>query len=112
MSHEQHRACIEACVRCAEDCEHCATACLGESTVAELAACIRLDLDCSAACWGAAAFMSRDSQFTNEVCALCAEICDACGAECRKHDMDHCHRCADACEACSEACRRMVGAAA
>ena len=30
MAHEQHRSCIEACVRCAQECEHCADACLSE----------------------------------------------------------------------------------
>lgn len=30
MSHQEHRSCIEACVRCAQECEHCANACLSE----------------------------------------------------------------------------------
>jgi hypothetical protein len=112
MSHEEHRSCIEACVRCAQECEHCADACLGEDNVREMAECIRLDKDCAEICWSAAGFMSRGSHFIHEVCRVCADICDACGAECRKHEMNHCQRCADACEACAEECRRMAGAAA
>ena len=77
-----------------------------------MADCIRLDNDCAESCWTAAAFMSRSSQFAQEICRVCAEICEACGAECRKHKMDHCQKCADACEACAEECRQMAGAAA
>ena len=37
--------------------------------------------------------------------------CDACGAECDKHQhMEHCQRCAEACHRCAEECRRMAGA--
>ena len=112
MPHQQFRACIEACVRCAEACEHCAASCLQESDVANMADCIRLDHDCAQACFAASAFMSRGSQFAHEFCRICAEICEACGAECRKHKMDHCQKCAQACEACAEECRHMAGASA
>jgi hypothetical protein len=110
--HHEFKTCIEACVRCAHECEHCAEACLGESNVAQLAECIRLDHDCAEICWTASAYMSRGSRFAPEVCLPCAEICDACGAECRKHDMDHCQRCAEACEHCAEECRRLAGVTA
>ena len=112
MSHQEFQTCIEACVRCAQECEHCANACLDEQNVKEMAECIRLDRDCAEICWGAAALMSRGSRFAHDLCRLCTEICEACGAECRKHQMDHCQRCADACEQCAEECRRMAGVAA
>lgn len=112
MSHQEFASCIEACVRCAQECDHCATACLDEPKVADMARCIRLDMDCAEICWGASAFMSRGSQFAHDYCRLCAEVCEACGEECRKHEPDHCQRCAEACEQCAEECRRMAGAAA
>ena len=112
MAHHQHQSCIEACIRCAQECEHCASTCLREADVKKMAECIRLDDDCGSICWSAAAFMSRGSQFAEEICRVCAEICDACGAECRKHKVDHCQTCAEACERCAEECRRMAGVAA
>lgn len=112
MSHQEFASCIEACVRCAQECEHCATACLDEQNVAKMARCIRLDMDCAEVCWSASAFMSRGSKFAHDYCRLCAEICEACGEECRKHEHDHCQSCADACEHCAEECRRMSVAAA
>jgi hypothetical protein len=76
-----------------------------------MAECIRLDIDCAKMCWCAAGYMSRGSQFARDICRICAEICDACGAECEKHEHDHCQRCAKACKRCAEECRKMAGAA-
>lgn len=110
MAHDEYHSCIDACVNCSQECEHCANACLGERDVKTMAECIRLDKDCAEICWSAAGYMSRDSQFSQQVCTICAEICDACAAECRKHKAEHCQRCAEACESCAEECRRMAGA--
>ena len=110
MSHQAHHACIEACVQCAQECEHCAAACLREGNATQMAECIRLDQDCAQVCWMAAGFMSRGSHFLQELCRLCADVCDACGAECARHEEEHCRRCADACRHCAEECRRMAGA--
>ena len=46
-----------------------------------MADCIRRDMDCAAICRMAAAYLARDSQFAQQVCQLCAVVCDACGAE-------------------------------
>ena len=85
---------------------------MSERDVAKMAECIRLDKDCAEACWLAAGFMSRGSQFAQELCKVCVDICEACSHECRKHKMDHCQRCADACERCAEECRSMAQMAA
>ncbi len=112
MSHEKYATCIEACVACAQECEHCADACLSNQNVKKMGECIRLDRDCAEICWVAAAYMSRDSRFANDICRLCAEICAACGAECEKHPANHCQRCAEACHRCAEECRQMAGVSA
>jgi hypothetical protein len=70
--------------------------------------CIKLDRDCADICRLAAAYMARDSAFALSICQLCAQICDACGRECAKHEKDHCQACAAACRACAEACRKMA----
>jgi len=76
-----------------------------------MAKCIHLDRSCADMCSFAMREMSRDSDFADQVCALCAEMCDRCGQECAKHPMDHCQDCAEACKKCAEACRAMAGAA-
>lgn len=105
---QQYQSCISACLSCAQACEMCSVACLGEPNVAELTTCIRLNQDCATICLDAAQLMSRGSQYAQAICKLCADICDACGAECAKHKMDHCQACAQACKACADECRKMA----
>ncbi|WP_418251480.1 four-helix bundle copper-binding protein [Ferroacidibacillus organovorans] len=51
--------------------------------------------------------MSRDSQFAKQLCGLCATICEACAAECAKHDNPTCQSCAEACRNCATECHKM-----
>jgi Domain of Unknown Function (DUF326) len=111
MAHEQYRSCITACEECADACDHCATACLAEPNVAEMARCVRLDMDCAQICRLAAGFMARGSELAAQACQACADVCEACGEECARHKNDHCQKCAEACRRCAEECRRMAGAA-
>lgn len=109
MAHAQYANCIEACNACADACDHCAGACLKEPNPKPMARCIALDMDCAAICRIAAAYMARDSEFAMQLCAMCADVCEACGAECGKHEMAHCRECAAACKRCADECRRMAG---
>lgn len=108
MAHEKYQSCIDACYECAAACDHCATACLNEDDVKAMARCVALDIDCAQACRTAAASMARDSEFAQQICKLCADICEACGKECAQHKYDHCQECARACETCAEECRKMA----
>jgi hypothetical protein len=101
-------ACIEACLACAIACDTCAGACLSESRVAHMAACIRSDIDCAEVCRLAAGMMARRSDHALVVSKLCAAICHACAAECRQHPEDHCQACAEACEACEAQCLQLI----
>lgn len=112
MSHRAHQQCIQACLDCMQECEHCATACLSESDPKMMVRCIQLDRTCAEICALAAKEMSRGSEFAERVCRLCAEVCEACGNECRQHDVAHCQTCAEACARCAEACRGMSGSVA
>ena len=40
-----------------------------------------------------------------EALEFCARVCDACAAECEKHDHEHCKLCAQMCRECAEDCR-------
>ncbi|MCY1173268.1 putative cysteine-rich protein YhjQ [compost metagenome] len=108
MSHEMYRACIEACNVCATACNHCAASCLKEPDVKMMSKCIAWDMDCAQICTVAAAVMARGSEHRQEICKVCADICQSCGDECAKHDMTHCRECAKACHHCAEECRKMV----
>ena len=109
MVPDRYQSCIVACDAWADDCDYCASACLQEDDVEMMVECIRLDLDCAAICRLAASYMSRDSGYAERLCALCADICDACAAECARHPQAHCQACAQACRRCAGECRRMAG---
>ena len=107
MELNKFSACIDACNACAVACNHCAASCFQESDVKMMVKCIASDMDCAQICALAAAAMARGSEHAKAICALCADICQACGDECSKHNMDHCQKCANACLKCAEECRKM-----
>lgn len=105
-----YQQCIEACIECATACEECTAACLKEKDVTMMAACIRLNMECTAICNTAVQFMTLESNHANALCQLCADICNACAEECEKHDMDHCKECAAICRECATECMSMAAA--
>lgn len=108
---ERYQECIEACLDCIKACNHCFAACLAENDPGMMAGCIRLDRECADICSFAIQAMTRSSPFTADIMALCASVCEACGQECARHDLEHCRECAKACEACAVLCRKMAEAA-
>ncbi len=106
---DKYQSGIEACFDCAESCEACATACLREADVKRLSRCIQLLRDCADICVLSGQYMSRDSEYAKNMCRVCADVCDACGAECEKHkSMEHCRICAESCRTCADECRKMM----
>jgi len=74
-----------------------------------MARCIRLDRECADICSLAAKAMQSNSPLVKEICLLCADICEKCGEECKKHSHhEHCLQCAESCFKCAEFCRKMV----
>ena len=109
MSHKRFQPCIDACSECATECNHCATSCVQEEHVHHLAKCIQLDLECAAICRSAVEMMSLGSNYSRELCDLCAGICEACAGECDKHsDLKHCKACDDVCRNCANECGKMA----
>ena len=98
---------------CSKMCLSCADACMAESTGPEamdMAQCIRLCLDCSDICEATARLGLRrtgdDQPMLRELLELCARMCEACAAECEKHEHEHCKLCAQICRECAEDCRK------
>ncbi len=73
-----------------------------------MARCIQLDMECASICYASAQLMSLGSDKAMAVCRICAEICEACAAECKNHQTEHCQECARACEQCAQECRKMA----
>ncbi|SFH12248.1 protein of unknown function [Pedobacter insulae] len=108
MGYHEWKSCIDACLQCAAVCNHCAASCTQEDDVNMMANCIALDMQCAAVCYTAAQLMSMGSDKAKAMCVICAELCEACGNECGKHDMKHCQECSQLCLACAQECRKMA----
>lgn len=67
--------CIGACFECAQACTACADACLGEKMVADLAACIRMDLDCSDICAATGNILTRQTSTNTAITSALLEAC-------------------------------------
>ncbi|MDT0443393.1 MULTISPECIES: four-helix bundle copper-binding protein [unclassified Streptomyces] len=106
--------CIEECAACAQACTACADACLSEAEVADLAKCIRTDLDCADICETTGRVLSRhtgyDANITRAQLQACATVCAACADECGRHagTHEHCRVCAEACRRCEQACNDLL----
>ena len=111
-------ATIDTVLECGEACTECADACLSEDSVAALARCIRLNMDCADVCSTTARILSRhtaaDVAISRAVLEACVVACASCAAECAQHaDMhEHCRICAEACRRCEQACRDLLAATA
>ena len=108
MLSQKETDCIRACHECAIACLQCAAACVKENDPKPMAACITADMACADFCQLAAAAIARGDTHANDVCALCAKICQTCATECGKHDMEHCKACTVACKRCADACTTMA----
>ncbi len=108
---------IDACFTCVEACNACADACLSEKAVSTLVNCIRLNLDCAAACNATGNIMVRANKAGNRQpleaqLTTCIAFCRACSRECSNHAQmhQHCKVCMEACDACAKACENMLNA--
>jgi len=102
------QACINACNICVQACDECYSACLGEPDVQARIHCVQVLRDCADSCAMAVQYMSRNSEFSQQICGICATICDTCAAECAKFQDAHCQKCADICRSCADECRKMT----
>lgn len=108
MSYEKFQSCINACYECAAASKHCTNACLEDKNVNNLTHCINLNSDCAAMCLLAAKLMAGGSEFSIQICEVCAGICNACAKECENHlQLEHCRKCAEVCRLCVKECRIM-----
>lgn len=103
---EQTRQLINTLSGCLATCTACARDCVSQGDK-DLAGCIMLCSDCAELCGVCIPLIARDSEFTPEMCRLCADACERCARECDRTGMTEC---ADACRAAAEACRQMVSA--
>ncbi|ATG90109.1 four-helix bundle copper-binding protein [Methylomonas koyamae] len=110
-SHSEHatQTCIDACNLCHQICLHTAmTHCIETSGKHVKAKHLRLMINCAEICQTTGNFQLTGSHFLPRLYELCAEICEACAAEC--DEIGDMNDCAVACQKCADRCRQMLGA--
>ncbi len=108
MAHEKYPSAIRKLHECMAACNHCFDSCLQEDNVKMMAGCIRLDRECADICSYLEQALVRNTPFVSELSQVCAEICLACGDECKQHDHQHCQECAQACFESAEECKKLA----
>lgn len=99
-------ACIEQCDQCYRICLAMATGhCLEKGGHHIDPEHLRTMLVCAEICRSAAYVMISGSSLHRQVCAVCADICDACITSCR--ELDDMEACIHACERCKNSCEAM-----
>jgi hypothetical protein len=108
FSISQHMSeCIELCRRCHLVCLNMATGhCLEKGGAHVEPAHLKTMFACAEICQTAANLMIMGSDLHRQVCAVCADICDACLTSCRK--LDEMEECIFACERCKASCEAMT----
>ena len=102
---------VTEALTCHRICEETITHCLHAGGAHADPDHIRIMMDCADICRMAADYMVRGSQFIPAVAALCADICEACAAECERFDSDaQMVACAQACRRCAQSCRQLTTA--
>lgn len=107
---------IDAASACVGVCSACASACLSEDNPAQMATCVRDDLDCADICGVTARHLARlnasDKQVTLSLLATCIQACVQCAGSCAAHSEhhEHCRLCEQACRRCETACQALVDA--
>ena len=66
---------------------------------------LRLMTDCIQILQLAADYMTRASDYSDEIRKVCAIICDDCAASCEKFEHEYMLRCAELCRKCARYCR-------
>lgn len=110
MLNPKYQQCMDECYECAIVCENCSSTLVREGSMKEMVRCIELTRVCAEVCRTAITIMSQSSQFAEQFCILCAEICQECSDECGKYKYrDHCQQCSDICYECAQTCRELTG---
>ncbi|AMK78562.1 MULTISPECIES: four-helix bundle copper-binding protein [Methylomonas] len=107
QSEHATQACIAACSLCHQICLQTAmNHCLETGGKHVKAKHLRLMLNCAEICQTSANFQLTGSHFLHHLHALCAEICEACAAEC--DEIGDMKDCVVACQQCADSCRQML----
>jgi Cys-rich four helix bundle protein (predicted Tat secretion target) len=96
---------VEALYACNSSGQLCVAHCLASFREGDtaLAACASKVHEMLAVCSAMATLAASNSTYARGMAAVCAEVCEDCSAECKKHAAEH-----QECKDCMEACDRVI----
>lgn len=95
-----------------EDCTKCHTMCM--ETMAQCmemgceASMMKTLMQCAQMCTMCADALCCGSEFTTQICDLCAQMCETCAKMCEKTGGDMMMKCAEMCRVCARSCAAMM----
>lgn len=105
----QMQQCLDDCLKCHQTCLETVMYCLSMGGKHANDAHIRMMLDCAEICQASANMMMRNSEFSERLCGVCAEVCIRCAEDCEQFgDDERMKACAEACRRCAESCQTMT----
>ena len=106
----EYTSCFDACSKCESTCETTQKYCLKQAGAHKEGAHIKAIQDCIATCKLSKDFMTRGSDLSSSVCALCEQACKRCADSCDTFKDDKTmHACAEECRKCAKSCENMKG---
>lgn len=103
--HHKHHPIVEVIQDCEAVCEHMTTFLKCRHDVHYRVRQLLFLRDCADICGLTAKFIARNSCFAKQAAALCAYICEVCGAECARFPDPESQSCAQVCMHCARECR-------
>ncbi len=102
-----YEECLTSCLSCAAAAERCAAHCSRQENAAELVNVICVARTSADVCLLTARLISQGSDFVQEYCALCAEVCHTLREECLKQPgIACCDHCSELALHCDRACQK------
>lgn len=102
--------CIEACIACYQECLKCLNHCLIMGGIHTQNYHIKGLLECAQVCNTCSNLLRLEGKYSDELCQICARVCEDCEASCLSIGKDDSVMiaCAQKCRICADSCKRLV----
>ena len=99
--------CIDKCMECSTTCLELIPYCLNKGAEHAEAQHIMLLQNCAEICRTSATLMISNSQFSADLCNVCASVCNQCADSCKEFGDDQMmNQCATVCRECADSCKQ------
>lgn len=102
--------CVNDCTACSNSCIETINHCLNMGGKHADPSHIALLFNCAEICRTSADFMLSGSEFSHQICSLCAQVDERCASSCEQFgDDEQMKACASLCRTSAKSCMKMAG---